>query len=72
MKAFDLPPQPRIIFGNGSIDQLGQFASFDGARRALIVSDPGVVAAGHTARGMEALKRAGIEPPASSRLFPEP
>ena len=62
MKSFDLPPQPRIIFGNGSIDQLGQFASSDGTRRALIVSDPGVVAAGHTARGMDALKSAGIEP----------
>ncbi|MEC7500905.1 MAG: iron-containing alcohol dehydrogenase [Planctomycetota bacterium] len=62
MKSFDLPPQPRIVFGNGSIDQLGQFATSDGACRALVVSDPGVVAAGHTARGMEALKNAGIEP----------
>ena len=32
-----------------------------GARRALVVSDPGVIAAGHTARGLDALKRAGIE-----------
>jgi alcohol dehydrogenase len=29
-------------------------------QRALIVSDPGIVAAGHTARGMESLKRFGI------------
>ena len=62
MKSFDLPPQPRIVFGSGSIDQLGQLASSDGTQRALIVSDPGVVAAGHTARGMDALKSAGIEP----------
>jgi alcohol dehydrogenase len=32
-----------------------------GARRALVVSDPGVVAAGHTARGIAALQRAGIQ-----------
>ena len=62
MKSFDLPPHPRIVFGNGSIDQLGQFAASYDARRALIVSDPGIVAAGHTARGMEALRVAGIEP----------
>ena len=62
MKSFDLPPQPRIVFGNGAINQLGQFAATDDTRRALVVSDPGVVAAGHTARGMEALKNVGIEP----------
>ncbi|MDZ4778989.1 MAG: iron-containing alcohol dehydrogenase, partial [Planctomycetia bacterium] len=29
---------------------------------ALVVSDPGIVAAGHTERGMESLRKAGIEP----------
>lgn len=36
-------------------------ASEMGARRALVVSDPGVIAAGHTAKGVAALERAGIE-----------
>ena len=62
MKSFDLYPQPRIVFGNGSIDQLGQLAAAWSPQRALVVSDPGIVATGHTARGMEALKNAGIEP----------
>ena len=62
MKPFDLHPQPRIVFGNGVIDQLGQFAASYDAHRALVVSDPGIVAAGHAARGMTALKSAGVEP----------
>ncbi len=62
MKSFDLYPQPRIVFGAGSIDQLGQLASAWSPKRALVVSDPGIVATGHTARGMEALKSKGIEP----------
>jgi alcohol dehydrogenase len=61
MKSFDLHPQPRIVFGNGSIDQLGQLAAEWSPRRALVVSDTGIVSAGHTARGIEALEREGIE-----------
>ena len=40
---------------------LGQLAGELGARRALLVSDPGIVAAGHTARGMAALQAADID-----------
>jgi len=61
MKSFDLRPQPRIVFGSGSIDQLGQLAAEWSPRRALVVSDTGIVSAGHTARGIEALEREGIE-----------
>ncbi len=41
---------------------LGALAGELGARRALVVSDPGIVAAGHTERGLESLRKAGIEP----------
>jgi len=61
MTSFDFQPRTRIVFGPEKIEALGELASELGARRALVVSDPGVIAAGHTARGMEALKRAGIE-----------
>src|SRR5262245_45916219 len=61
MQPFDYQPRTRIVFGPGRIDALGELASELGARRALVVSDPGVVAAGHTARGIAALERAGIE-----------
>src|SRR6186997_1241799 len=67
MTPFDYQPRTRIVFGPGKVETLGELASELGARRALVVSDPGVVAAGHTAKGMAALARAGIE----AHLFEE-
>jgi alcohol dehydrogenase len=61
MIPFDFHPRTRIVFGPGKVDALGELAGELGARRVLVVSDPGIIAAGHTARGIEALKRAGIE-----------
>lgn len=61
MTPFDFQPRTRLVFGPGKIDALGELASELGARRALVVSDPGVIAAGHTARGIAALEKAGIE-----------
>jgi alcohol dehydrogenase len=61
MTSFDYQPRTRIVFGQGKIEALGELASELGARRALVVSDPGVIAAGHAGRGVAALARAGIE-----------
>jgi alcohol dehydrogenase len=61
MNPFDFQPRTRLVFGPGKIEALGELASEMGARRALVVSDPGVIAAGHTAKGVAALERAGIE-----------
>lgn len=60
MTPFDFQPRTRIVFGPGKLDALGELASELGGRRALVVSDPGVIAAGHTERGRKALERAGI------------
>jgi alcohol dehydrogenase len=67
MTPFDFQPRSRLVFGPGKLDALGELASEMGARRALVVSDPGVVAAGHTVRGIAALERAGIK----TQLFDE-
>ncbi len=61
MVPFDFQPRTRIVFGPGTLERLGELASELGARRALVVSDRGIVAAGHTMRGLAALERAGIE-----------
>ena len=55
MIPFDFQPRTRIIFGPDKLDALGQLASELGARRAMVVSDPGVIAAGHAERGIDAL-----------------
>ena len=61
MIPFDFQPRTRLVFGPGKIEELGQLASELGARRAVVVSDPGVIAAGHAAHGIQSLVRAGIE-----------
>lgn len=61
MIPFDFQPRTRIVFGPDKVDALGELASELGARRALMVSDPGIVAAGHTQRGIDSLQKADIE-----------
>ena len=60
MLPFDFQPATRIVFGPDALDRLGELAQELAARRALVVSDAGVIAAGHTPRGIEALAHAGI------------
>jgi alcohol dehydrogenase len=61
MQSFDFFPRTRIVFGAGKIAALGEIASEIGGRRVLVVSDPGVIAVGHTAKGIAALEKAGLE-----------
>jgi len=61
MTDFDFQPRTRIVYGPDKLEMLGDLASEIGGRRALVVSDPGVITAGHTARGIASLVQAGIE-----------
>lgn len=61
MISFDYQPRTRIVFGPGMVDTLGELAGELGARRALVVSDPGIVKAGHVEHGLAALSKAGID-----------
>jgi len=61
MAPFDFRLPTRIVFGAGRLPELGALAQSMGeVARVLVVSDPGVVAAGHTQRGLEALHAAGL------------
>ncbi|MCH7703399.1 MAG: iron-containing alcohol dehydrogenase [Planctomycetes bacterium] len=51
----------RVIFGPGRLDDVGVLAREEGAQRILLVSDGGVVAAGHVDRAVASLGDAGIE-----------
>ncbi len=57
----DFPLPTRVVFGPGKIELLGPLASEFTGNRVLLVSDPGVVAAGHTDRGISSLETAGCE-----------
>jgi alcohol dehydrogenase len=61
MNPFDFQLRTRIVSGVDSIVSLGELAVELGARRALVISDPGVIAVGHTQRGMSALRAAGVD-----------
>ena len=60
MLPFDFYSPTRIVFGPGRISLLGQRAADLNVRRALVVSDPGIVAAGHTQRGIASLEASGL------------
>jgi alcohol dehydrogenase len=61
MHPFDYQLTTRLVFGPGRIAQLGELAKEFGARRVLVVSDPGIIKAGHTQHGVDALQSAGLE-----------
>lgn len=58
---FDYRPMTRLVFGPGVADQTGAIAVELGARRVLVVTDPGIVAAGHLDRVMESLRASSLE-----------
>jgi alcohol dehydrogenase len=50
----------RVLFNPGGLARVGPVARAEGARRALLVTDPGIVDAGHVETAMRSLYRAGI------------
>ena len=63
---------PEIIFGSGARHSLGNYALKFGTRKALIVSDPGVVAAGWVADAQQSLEEQGIAYSLFTALSPNP
>ena len=57
---FEFRGGPRLVVGPGTLGRLGELARELGATRALMTSDPGIVAAGHAAAGLRALEAAGV------------
>src|SRR3954452_8682053 len=61
LPAFDSPPPTRVVFGPGSLQRLGELVREYGGSRVLLVTDPGLKAAGHPARARDVVARAGCE-----------
>jgi alcohol dehydrogenase len=60
MLPFDFQCPTRIVFGLGKLTELGRLARELGAKRVLVVTDPGIMAAGHAPRGIASLDQAGM------------
>jgi alcohol dehydrogenase len=58
---FDHQPRTRIVFGIDTVSRIGELARETGMKRVLLVTDPGVVAAGHADRVRQSLINAGVE-----------
>ena len=56
---FDFQPRTRVIFGAGTVDRVGELVRAIGTN-ALLVTDPGIVAAGHVERIRRSLDAAGV------------
>ena len=57
---FDKTPRTRLVFGGGSLACLGDLARELGGQRILLVTDRGIVRAGHVSRAVEYLTEAGL------------
>ncbi len=72
LAAFDQSPRTRLVFGAGTLQRLGALASEIGGTRVLLVTDRGIVAAGHAARAVENLKAAGLSVEVYDRVQENP
>src|SRR6516162_5019798 len=60
LPSFDFQPLTRVVFGPGSLARLGELTRDLGGKRILLVTDPGLEAAGHPQRAVASIKDAGI------------
>lgn len=57
---FDIQLRTRLVFGVNSVERAGELARELSARRVLLVTDPGIVKAGHGDRLLRILQAAGL------------
>jgi len=69
---FDFSPRTRIVFGPGSLTQLGSLVRQYGGRRVLLVTDAGLVRAGHVERAEQAMAEAGLAVVRFDRVMENP
>ena len=70
MQNYFLPP--RIEFGDGAIQNLGEHIKSFGCKRPLLVSDAGVINAGILAKAIDALNASGLTHTTYSDIEPNP
>jgi alcohol dehydrogenase len=61
LQPFDFHTATRVVFGPGTLGRLGELAKELGDTRVLLVTDPGLEAAGHPQRAERSLRDAGLE-----------
>lgn len=59
--SFDFHPRTRVVCGVGAVERVGEIVSALPAGRVLLVTDPGLVAAGHADRVRQLIEAAGSD-----------
>ncbi len=72
LEPFDYNPLTRVVYGPGSILQLGKLARDYGASRVVLFTDSGILATGHIDRCLQSLQAAGIATTLFSGVQPNP
>jgi alcohol dehydrogenase len=72
LAGFDFDPRTRVVFGSGCVQRLGELAREYGARRALLVTDPGIERAGHATHCYESLRAANVDVVVFDDVVPNP
>lgn len=60
LNGFDTTPRTRLVFGPGTIERIGELARELDGSRVLLVTDSGIVRAGHADRARASLEAAGL------------
>src|SRR5208337_4950826 len=63
---------PEVVFGVGSLRLAGQYGRNLGGSKALVVSDPGVVAAGWAQEVLASVEHAGLASILYTQVTPNP
>ncbi len=61
MQPFDFQSSTRVVFGENTLDQLGDLTRVLGGTRVLLVTDPGIVRAGISEKALDSLKAVSID-----------
>jgi alcohol dehydrogenase len=69
---FDFDPRTRVVYGAGVIRRLGEFARELSGRNVLVVTDPGLKAAGHEDIVVDLLTSTGMEVSLFDDVHPNP
>src|SRR5215470_11731539 len=60
LPSFDYQPRTRVVYGANRVEQVGSLARELRAERILVVTDPGIVGAGHAQRVEHILQAEGL------------
>jgi alcohol dehydrogenase len=70
--SFDHNPRTRLVFGHGALNRIGELTRDLPGTRVLVVSDAGIVKAGHTGRAVDLLQKAGLTTAVFDRVHENP